>query len=155
MEVLLIGLFRALALIISCVVWGVVGLFVWVGLLIRHFFVFSALSILAAFGGGGQANAIENMTEAVRFYPNGFVRIFESLANAGTPGEGELWGPTWRFILEAYSAAIFFWAPIALVTGWLAIDNYMDFLLAPFTLLWMAVGPFVGSLLTTIRDLLP
>lgn len=118
MTIILIYIFRVIALIISIVVWAVVGLIIWAFLMIRHMSVLTFMSTIAAFSKRTDlSRAIKNMESAVSFYPSGFVRIFKSFTDQDVDSQdGQLFSSIGRFVLETISAVIFFWVPIILIT---------------------------------------
>lgn len=108
-------------LVLTLVVWALVGLIFWIPLLARSTAVFSVGVLRAALGHRDALVYGQQLEGAIAFYPDGFRRTFEALAGrAGDDGddwEPERPLPLGRFLGEVLWTAVFWIAVLAILAA--------------------------------------
>lgn len=99
---------KYIAFLIFCALWIPIGLFVWIGMLIRLTFSFVSIAIISSIANNGHTPDFKNTFEsASSFFVDGFVINYKSLFDENnTRKHSELgWG---SFIRQLILTIIFF-----------------------------------------------
>jgi hypothetical protein len=119
-------LLKAIALVIACAFWLVIGFFIWVRVVVFAFFVFAASIMLAPFDRRPNPKPAEHFDQALGLWGRGFERIFRSVrpheAEPATAPTGDPWpeeeptgcfGLIRNFVWQTLMAGLF-WTPVIL-----------------------------------------
>ena len=98
----------------SLAIWTVIGFVFWLPFLVRMIAMFIGAVLVSAGGGLNMNTASAGLDRAVRFYPEGFSKIDDSISQlvSGNMAPSRNWNPVedfWYPLVEHIVFALLFW----------------------------------------------